>query len=271
MERTLVARGMLAGAVAGLLAFVFARIFAEPRIQAAIDYESGRDAAQSVLDSGAVHDAHGTATEVFSRTVQADIGSGVALILFGLAMGTLFAVVFMAALGRCGGVRPRMLALLVAGGGLLAGYLAPFVKYPANPPGVGDPDTIGTRTMLYLITVLASVAVLAGAVWLGRRLRSRLGAWNSTLVAGAAFVVVMGVLFVALPGFAETPTELRAPDGTIVYGGFPADVLAGFRMYSVLTQVALWAAIGLVFGPLAERALARGRVGAERAVERSLV
>src|SRR5205814_4311002 len=77
MEPRLLVRGALAGGSGGLLAFVFARILAEPQIQRAVDYES----------SG--HD-HGA--EVFSRTVQADAGAGLAIVLFGLAMGVLVAV-----------------------------------------------------------------------------------------------------------------------------------------------------------------------------------
>jgi len=48
MVRALVLRGAGVGALAGLLAFVFARIFAEPVIQAAIDYEGGRGEAEAV-------------------------------------------------------------------------------------------------------------------------------------------------------------------------------------------------------------------------------
>ena len=53
VERRFILRGLLVGAFGGILAFVFARIFAEPQIQAAIDYESGRDAAQALLDKAA--------------------------------------------------------------------------------------------------------------------------------------------------------------------------------------------------------------------------
>ena len=45
MEIRVILRGALSGFMAGVLGFVFARIFAEPVINQAIDYESGRDAA----------------------------------------------------------------------------------------------------------------------------------------------------------------------------------------------------------------------------------
>ena len=270
MEKKLILRGGLTGALAGLLAFVFARIFAEPQIQKAIDYESGRDAAQTALDKAAGLPVDGAEAEVFSRGIQANLGIGVGLVVFGIAMGLLFAVVYTICLGRVGNLRPRTLALLVAGGGFLGLYLVPFLKYPANPPAIGHEDTIGTRSTLYLVTVFASVVFLAAAVWLGQRLAKRFGGWNATLLAGAAFVVVTGVVFALLPSLGslasnvaeygkhatETPLPLTDPAGKIVYPGFPADVLASFRLYSVLAQVVLWATLGLAFGPLAERALA---------------
>src|SRR6476646_3242423 len=94
MEIKLLLRGVLVGALAGLLAFVFARIFAEPQIQAAIDYESGRDEAQRALDSAAGRPVDGGELELFSRTVQGNLGLGVGVVVFGLAMGALYAVVY---------------------------------------------------------------------------------------------------------------------------------------------------------------------------------
>jgi predicted cobalt transporter CbtA len=273
MEKRIIARGALAGLVAGLVAFVFARIFAEPLIQDAIDYESGRDEAQDALDhaaaGGAVADhAHGGG-ELFSRTVQGNIGIGVGMVLFGLAMGALFAVAYAVCLGRVGNLRPRSLALLLAGAGFLTVYLVPFVKYPANPPAIGHGETIGQRSAYYLIMVLASVLFLILAVILGQRLQPRLGTWNATLVAGAAFVVAAGLLIALLPDFgklptnvadygghaSETPLPLRNEAGDIVFPGFDADLLYEFRLYAVAGQAVLWAAIGLVFAPLIERLL----------------
>ncbi|WP_329059731.1 CbtA family protein [Amycolatopsis sp. NBC_01480] len=273
MEKKLLLRGALTGAFAGLLAFVFARVFAEPQIQAAIDYESGRDAAQAALDQAAGQPAAEEGPELFSRAVQANVGIGAGMILFGLAMGLLFTVVYTVCLGRVGKVRPRTLALLVAGGGFLGLYLVPFLKYPANPPSIGHPDTIGDRGALYLVMVVGSLVFLAAAVWLGRRLAPRLGNWNASLIAAAAFVVVIGILMAVLPPLGhlaanvaqygvqptETPLPLKNPAGAIVYPGFPADTLFDFRFNSVIAQVILWGVLGLSFGPLAERLIGRER------------
>jgi hypothetical protein len=266
MEKKLILRGVLAGAVAGLLAFAFARIFAEPQISKAIDYQNGRDAAQALLDKAAAPPA---APDIFSRTIQANLGIGVGMIFFGMAMGALLAVAYAICLGRVGNLRPRSLALLVAAGGFLGMYLVPFIKYPANPPSIGHPETIRQRGGLYLLMVLCAVVLLILAVWLGRRLQARLGNWNSSLLACAAFAAAIGIVMVILPPTGhlpyniqhfgdhatETPLPLTNAHGTIIYPGFPADVLFSFRLYSVAAQLILWSAIGLVFAPLADRLL----------------
>jgi hypothetical protein len=276
MEKKLVLRGVLAGAAGGLLAFVFARIVAEPVINAAIVYQNGRDAAQAALDKAAGLPAPAAGPDIFSRTIQANIGLGVGMIALGAAMGALFAVTYTVCLGRVGNLRPRSLALLVAAAGFAGIYLVPFIKYPASPPGIGNPGTISQRGGLYLLMVACSVVFGVLAVWLGQRLRPRLGNWNATLLAAAAFVVAIGVVMAVLPQLGdlpanvaagghhptETPLPLVNAKGTIVYPGFPADVLFSFRLYSVTAQVILWAAVGLLFAPMAERLLAPGSAAA---------
>jgi hypothetical protein len=115
----------------------------------------------------------------------------------------------------------------------------------------------------------ASIVLLIVAVAVGRRLQGRLGNWNAVLAGGAVFVVAIGIVMAVLPSVGElsanvanyghhateTPLPLRDAEGTIVYPGFPADVLAGFRLYSVLAQAIMWGATGLVLAPLADRLL----------------
>ena len=262
MEKRLIARGLLAGAAGAVLAFVFARLFAEPVIGRAIAFEDGRT---EVEQAQGVHE-HGT--ELFTRGVQSNAGLGFGVLLFSVAMGALFAVLFVVVYARFGGggtsVGPRLLSLLLAGGALTAVYLVPFVKYPPNPPAVGQSDTIGERTACYLAAVLSSVVLAFAAVWLARRLTDRLGGWNAALVAAGGYVAVIAVVYVLLPNVAETPQPMRDATGAIIYPGFPADVLYEFRLLALGTQLVLWLTIGLVFAALAGRLLGE-RAETERA------
>lgn len=228
MEKRIIARGLLAGAIASVAAFVFARTFVEPVIAKAIAYEEAQEA------------GHEHGVELFTRGAQANIGMGFGVLAFGVAMGALFAVAYCVVYGRVGHLPPRLLSVLLAGGMFLSLYVVPFLKYPANPPAVGLDETIRQRTLLYLMMVALSVVLFAGAVWLGRSLVERFDAWSATLIAAVAYVVATSVAMLALPTIDETPKD------------FPADVLYEFRLYSLGTQLVLWAIIAVVFGSMVQ-------------------
>ncbi len=257
MEKQIIGRGLLAGAVAGVLAFVFARIFVEPQIDLAIGYEDGIGAAHEAMEAaaGTAAHSHGGEGGGFTRAVQMNIGMGLGVLLFSLAIGALFAVAFAVTYGRVGGISARLLSLYVAGGMFLSLYIVPTLKYPASPPALSLDETIRQRTLLYVAVVALSVALLIGAVYLGRRLAPKLGTWNATVAASAAYLVAIAVVLLILPTIDETPGPLVDDAGVIVYEGFPADVLYEFRLYSLGTQVIIYATIGLVFAALVSRLL----------------
>ncbi len=239
MMRVLLVRGMLAGVVAGLLALVFAYIFGEPPVSNAIGFES---AAQATTGEPAE-------PEVVSRTVQSTIGLATAMLVYAVAFGGLFSLVFAIAHGRIGQRSARATAAVLALAGYLVVYVVPFLKYPASPPAVGNHDTISQRTGWYLAMVAASVLLAAAATYLGRRLTPRLGPWNAAVTACAAFVVAVAVVQFLLPAVNEVPEA------------FPATVLWDFRVASLGTQLVMWATIGLLFGALVARHLASARAG----------
>jgi len=273
VEIRIILRGALSGFCAGVLAFVFAKIFVEPQINKAIDYGSGRDAVLDRLNKAAGRSVPADGPEIFSRHIQSTIGIATGLIGFGTAMGALIAVAYVALHGRVG-IRPRTLVLLITAFGFFGVFMLPFVKYPANPPAIGHTFTIATRGHLYLAMVGGSLVLLGLAVYLGYRLRARFGVFTASLLAAGAFLVPFCVLVGVLPslgnlaanvahqnqfGYArastETPQAITNLQGQIVYPGFPADVLWKFRWYSVLNQLLIWSATGLLFGGLVERYL----------------
>ncbi|MFI6730071.1 CbtA family protein [Streptomyces atratus] len=229
--RALLVRGMLAGLAAGALALVVAYFLGESRVDAAIALEEAHS-----------HD-HGGGEELVSRTMQSTAGLATGVLVFGVAIGGIAALVFCYALGRIGRFGPRATAALIAGAALLTVYIVPFLKYPANPPAVGNPDTIGRRTALFFLMAALGVLLAVAAVIFGKRLAPRLGNWNATITASAAYVVVIGVAYAFLPSFNEVGKD------------FPAGLLWEFRLATFAVQATAWITFGLVFGWLTERLL----------------
>jgi putative cobalt transporter subunit CbtA len=261
MEKQIIGRGLLAGAVAGVLAFVFAKIFLEPVIGRAVDFESGTSAAHEAMEMGAGGHSHGEGGELFSRGIQSTVGMGFGVLLFAVAMGALFAVVFAVVHGRVGDVSARMLSVLVAAAMLVSLWIVPALKYPPSPPATSEDSTIFQRTMLYLLMVGLSALLMVAAVYLGRQLAARLGAWNATLVGGASYLVAVFVVMLVLPTIDETPGPMVDDAGVIVFPGFPATDMYEFRLYTFLSQLIVWTTIGLVFATSISKVLDGKRSG----------
>jgi predicted cobalt transporter CbtA len=236
MARTLLIRGMLAGLVAALLAFLFARAVAEPQVDLAIAFEAARDHAMGAMDE----------PELVSRTTQKGVGLIIAVVLYGSAIGGIFSLVFAGLYGRWSRLGPRSLALLLALAGFIAIALVPAFKYPPNPPAVGLHETVAFRTITYFAMIALSVVALIVAAKVGRGLTQRLGAFNAMLCAGGCYVVLVAAAQIALPAINEVPAD------------FPAVVLWNFRIASLAMQAVLWSAIGIGFGAAAEHALRHG-------------
>ncbi|MEU4671672.1 CbtA family protein [Amycolatopsis sp. NPDC023774] len=250
MMRSLLVRGMLAGLIAGVLAFVFAYLFGEPSVNSAIGFEEAGSAEHSHTHDPAAgqaqdpgDEAQQPEAELVPRDIQSTVGLLTGVLVYGVAIGGLFSLAFAFVHGRIGSLRPRVTTALLTAGAFGVVFFVPFLKYPANPPAVGQPGTIGARTELYFGFV--AVSLLAGilATVFGRKLADRLGAWRGGLLACAGYLVVMAVVAWLMPVIDEVPPT------------FPASTLWSFRTASVGTQVTLWLTLGLFFGFFAERVL----------------
>jgi hypothetical protein len=239
---SLLSRGMLVGFIAGLLVFSFSKVFGEPQVDRAIAFETAMDEAKAKQHAAMGMPPEQPEPELVSRGVQASYGLFTGVVVYCAAFGGLFALAFAFVNGRVGNPGPRALSALLAAGGFIAIYVAPNLKYPANPPSVGEPETIGYRTALYFAMMLISIAALTGAVILRQRLVRRHGPWSAALIASACYIAVVAAAQLVLPVIDEVPD------------GFPAVVLWKFRIASLGMQFVMWATIGLLFGWLTERA-----------------
>ena len=246
---------VVAGILAGLVASALLTFTAEPVIDRAIALEESHHAAE--------HPNEATEPELVSRSTQKGAGRFAAYGLAGGGYGVLFGIAFLVLRRRrhsgapefqavelrhagsgAGAFRPAVLA-----GGILAGAFTvmPFLKYPPNPPGVGDPATLAERQWKYLALIFLSLVVLAGAARLSAWLRQRGWADEERLGAVALAVVVpLAGLCAALPPYSD-------------HVDVPANLLWRFRIASLGGNLLLWGVLTVAFGAAAvrrERALA---------------
>ncbi|WP_433577708.1 CbtA family protein [Nocardia brasiliensis] len=241
--KTLLLRGLLAGLIAGLLAATVGYFVGEPKVEAAIAIEEAAAAPPAEHSHGAEPEAtgghsHGDEEEpLVSRTGQ-KAGQFLALGLAGLALGAIFASVahFARRYTTLGG---PALALGLGLGGWAAIVAVPFFKYPANPPAVGDPDTINERTLLWVAAVALGFVAVGAAVYAFKLLRAQPSTLR--LIGGlAVFVLITALGYILLPGIDEVKAD------------FPASLLWQFRVASLAETATLWACLSLGFAALTE-------------------
>lgn len=246
--RSLAGAALLVGALAGLGAAAFATVAVEPAIDEAIGIEEAAAAAAPAEAADKVQDdeLHGTADHdevVISRSFQRGVGLFGAYAFTGMAFGLLLAVAtFAMRSSPVGAFRRVTVAGAIRAGAVTVG---PWLKYPPNPPAVGDPATLAQRQFLYLALIIVTGAVGMGAAILSGRLRA--AGWSEhrrTAALVAAVAVPMLMVLAVLPA---------APDAV----GVPATLVWRFRLASLGSTLLLWTALTLGLGWLVSEAEGR--------------
>ena len=224
----LVKTGAVAGLVAGLALGLFHFVVSEPIIDEAIALEEAALAAQGE-----------TAGESEGPIVSRGAQKGMLVLGSGL-LGVLIGVVFAGAYRLTRTYLPGADDLLKVGALAVTAWWSvaflPFLKYPANPPAVGDPETIYLRQTIYVVFLVLSVVAVVIAVAAHRRLRGM--GWGGT-AASLSALGLYGVLATAL--FVLMPPN---PDEVMI----PAGLLWNFRIASLFGAMFQWGVLGGAFG-----------------------
>ena len=109
-------------------------------------------------------------------------------------------------------------------------YLIPFLKYPANPPTVGDAETVVLRAILYLSFIAISGIGAIVFYKLSNKFQNK-----KKFVSLIGYGIFISVVFFIMP---ENPDEITAP----------MDLVNEFRIMSVLGVSSFWISIGLILG-----------------------
>jgi hypothetical protein len=218
-------RGALAGLAGGIAAALYQWIVTENQIRVALELEAASSTGGD---------------EMFSRSTQV-VGGMLAAGIYGTLLGVVFgfvcALLWRSLPGRSVFARSIRMACVA----FVAWVLIPALKYPANPPGVGDPGTVGQRTTSYLALLAASLvlAYLAWMLWTYLTDRGIEGASRFAAVAGAYFAAITFAYVV----FPANPDPLDAP----------ANLIWHFRIDSLAGNALLWLVMGTAFGYLGDR------------------
>jgi len=109
-------------------------------------------------------------------------------------------------------------------------FVIPFLKYPANPPTVGDPETVVLRSILYLSFITISGFGAVGFYKLSQKFQNK-----RKLVPIIGYGIFISVVFFVMP---ENPDEITAP----------IDWVNEFRIMSFLGVTSFWVSIGVILG-----------------------
>jgi hypothetical protein len=210
-------RGLGAGAAGGAAAALFLRFVTETQIGHALRFE----------EATGIGLPPGEAAE-FSRGTQ-QWGGMIAAVIYGAALGLVLGIAVAALHHRVAGRNEFERALKISAAAFVALVLIPALKYPPNPPTVGDPDTINERTTAYLLLLAASIVIVAASWQLWVRLTER--GWTGAprfIVGAGSFVLVVGLTYMIWPA---SPDRIGAGDNEAapalqISDDAPTDVLA---------------------------------------------
>jgi predicted cobalt transporter CbtA len=222
-------RGAAAGAAGGFSAALVEWLVVEPVIRRALLVEDAR---------AARHHEH--EVPLVTRTAQFWAG-GVTAIVVGVIFGVVFTVVFVRLRDRIPGTTDLGRALVLAVTGFAVLTLLPALHIPANPPGVGDHETVNERTLIYVLTLLVGLLGVGAVSAVDRRLRRR-----ATDPVRQALDIVVGVIWAggALLLLPDSPDAVPAD--------VPAGLLWDFRLASLAQLSMMWLVVGVVFGLLVD-------------------
>lgn len=217
--------GAIAGIVAGVALALFLVTVGERSLGQAVQLQTIR----AIADTGSAPD------QMFTRGGQL-LGGILGSVVFGLGLGAVFGAVFAATRHRLPGRDDLQRALWLAVGALVILWVVPAIKYPPNPPGVGDPATITRRTMLWLTLVGWSLLCAWATTRLGKWLSAR--GMTTPACLSAQIVTYVGLIVIASSALPPTGDPVTVP----------ANLIWHFRLSSIAGQVIMWVVLGMTFG-----------------------
>jgi predicted cobalt transporter CbtA len=221
---TFIAITLLAGAIAGTILGILNQGIVEPYIEQAIALENQK----AVAEEGEIINL----VEFNNYRLWQRGGEIAAGTILGTSIAALFGIVFAYSRKSIPGASNKKKALILAAIMWFVLFLVPALKYPANPPAVGDPETIYYRQSLYIVYLAISGFAVLGLAFLYRRMRT---IQAKKVIVPAMYAAIMIGAYLAMP---PNPDAINAP----------MDLVMGFRIASAFTMSIFWALLGIILG-----------------------
>ena len=218
---------LVSGALSGTVHGIVNLAIVEPYLDEAIGIEN-----HNLFASGEEEDTPQFWVEYNSYRDWQKGGQVLAGAILGTSIGALFGIVYALSRNVLPGKNDLRKTFALASVMWFTVYFIPFLKYPANPPTVGDGETVVLRAILYLSFITISGFGVVGFYHVYKRLEE-----SKKFVAFTGYAVFIVTVFVAMP---SNPDEIVAP----------MDLVNGFRAMSVIAVVAFWISLAFIFGAL---------------------
>lgn len=216
---------VLSGSLAGVSLGLVNLVIVEPYLDTAIGIEN-----QNLFASGEEEDTPEFWANYYSYRVWQKGGQLLAGAILGTSLGTLFGIVFAYSKNSLPGKSMVKKALVLSLIMWATIYVIPFAKYPANPPTVGDPETIILRQSLYLAFMAISGLGALGFYQVYKKV-------NKKAIAFVGYGIMMASVFVVMPPNPD-PVEIDS------------SLLMGFRVTSMVGMSVFWGVVAIILGAL---------------------
>nr|AIF19871.1 hypothetical protein [uncultured marine thaumarchaeote KM3_87_H02] len=216
---------LLSGCFAGIIYGVLNLIIVEPYLDSAINIEN-----QNLFSSGEEIDGPQFWVEYYEYRSWQKGGQILAGAILGTSIGSLFGIVYALSKKSLPSRNNIGKTLILAGLMWFTLFVIPFLKYPANPPTVGDGETVVLRGILYLTLIAISGFLAIGFYQIFKRLKAK-----NRILPVIGYGVLISLVFFVMP---ENPDEISTS----------MELVNGFRVVAFLTGTVFWFTLALFLG-----------------------
>lgn len=221
---------LISGFSAGIIHGLVNLVSVEPLLDKAIGIEN-----KNMFEKGEASDTPDFWKKFDAYRMWQKQGEVLAGGILGLATGALFGLVFAYIRNWLPGKHHVKKALVLCFIMWLTIFFMPFLKYPANPPTVGDPNTIDFRQTTYTAFI-----AISGLGALGFAVLSRKISGPRKIIALLGYVILVTLAFFVMP---ENPDKIS----------ISMDLVNQFRIMSAITVTIWWVSNAVILGFLWQR------------------